>query len=35
MTGETIDEALRNARTMEPWAFAFYDMLGEAALTQH
>jgi hypothetical protein len=34
VTGETIDEALRNARTMEAEGFRYsYDMLGEAALT--
>ena len=34
VTGETIDEALRNARTMETQGFRYsYDMLGEAALT--
>ena len=34
VTGETIDEALRNARTMESEGFRYsYDMLGEAALT--
>ena len=33
VTGETIDEALRNARTMEAEGFRYsYDMLGEAAL---
>ena len=34
VTGETIDEALVNARTMEREGFRYsYDMLGEAALT--
>ncbi|WP_255424811.1 trifunctional transcriptional regulator/proline dehydrogenase/L-glutamate gamma-semialdehyde dehydrogenase [Acidovorax sp. FJL06] len=34
VTGETIDEALHNARTMEAEGFRYsYDMLGEAALT--
>ncbi|MEP6785941.1 MAG: trifunctional transcriptional regulator/proline dehydrogenase/L-glutamate gamma-semialdehyde dehydrogenase [Sphingomonadales bacterium] len=34
VTGETIDEALRRARTMEAKGFAYsYDMLGEAATT--
>ena len=34
VTGETIDEALRNARKMEADGFRYsYDMLGEAALT--
>lgn len=34
VTGKTIDEALRNARTMEAEGFRYsYDMLGEAALT--
>ena len=34
VTGETIDEALRHARTMEAEGFRYsYDMLGEAALT--
>lgn len=34
VTGETIDEALTNARTMEARGFRYsYDMLGEAALT--
>ena len=34
VTGETIHEALRNARTMEAEGFRYsYDMLGEAALT--
>ncbi|WP_298209252.1 trifunctional transcriptional regulator/proline dehydrogenase/L-glutamate gamma-semialdehyde dehydrogenase [Acidovorax sp.] len=34
VTGETIAEALRNARTMEAEGFRYsYDMLGEAALT--
>ena len=35
VTGETIDEALHNARTMEAEGFRYsYDMLGEAALTR-
>ena len=34
VTGETIDEALQRARTMEAQGFRYsYDMLGEAALT--
>jgi RHH-type proline utilization regulon transcriptional repressor/proline dehydrogenase/delta 1-pyrroline-5-carboxylate dehydrogenase len=34
VTGETIDEALSRARTMEARGFAYsYDMLGEAAVT--
>ncbi|WP_217474159.1 trifunctional transcriptional regulator/proline dehydrogenase/L-glutamate gamma-semialdehyde dehydrogenase [Stutzerimonas stutzeri] len=34
VTGETIDEALSNAQTMEAKGFRYsYDMLGEAALT--
>ncbi|MBP2551178.1 RHH-type proline utilization regulon transcriptional repressor/proline dehydrogenase/delta 1-pyrroline-5-carboxylate dehydrogenase [Neorhizobium galegae] len=34
VTGETIDEALRRARTMEDRGFGYsYDMLGEAATT--
>ena len=34
VTGETIDQALENARTLESAGFAYsYDMLGEAALT--
>ena len=34
VTGETIEEALRNARKMEAEGFSYsYDMLGEAALT--
>ena len=34
VAGETIDEALRHARTMEAEGFRYsYDMLGEAALT--
>jgi len=34
VTGETIDEALRRARTMEAKGFGYsYDMLGEAATT--
>jgi RHH-type transcriptional regulator, proline utilization regulon repressor / proline dehydrogenase / delta 1-pyrroline-5-carboxylate dehydrogenase len=34
VTGETIDEALRRARTMEDKGFGYsYDMLGEAATT--
>ncbi|CAN5228044.1 trifunctional transcriptional regulator/proline dehydrogenase/L-glutamate gamma-semialdehyde dehydrogenase [soil metagenome] len=34
VTGETIDEALRRARTMEAKGFCYsYDMLGEAATT--
>jgi RHH-type proline utilization regulon transcriptional repressor/proline dehydrogenase/delta 1-pyrroline-5-carboxylate dehydrogenase len=34
VTGETIDEALRRAKTMEARGFAYsYDMLGEAAMT--
>jgi RHH-type proline utilization regulon transcriptional repressor/proline dehydrogenase/delta 1-pyrroline-5-carboxylate dehydrogenase len=35
VTGETIDEALRRARTMEDKGFRYsYDMLGEAATTR-
>ncbi len=35
VTGETIDEALQRARTMEAQGFRYsYDMLGEAALTE-
>ncbi|MBY0408886.1 MAG: trifunctional transcriptional regulator/proline dehydrogenase/L-glutamate gamma-semialdehyde dehydrogenase, partial [Burkholderiaceae bacterium] len=35
VTGETIHEALRNAKKMEANGFSYsYDMLGEAALTQ-
>jgi RHH-type proline utilization regulon transcriptional repressor/proline dehydrogenase/delta 1-pyrroline-5-carboxylate dehydrogenase len=35
VTGETIDEALQHARTMEAQGFCYsYDMLGEAALTE-
>ncbi|WP_416559972.1 trifunctional transcriptional regulator/proline dehydrogenase/L-glutamate gamma-semialdehyde dehydrogenase [Limnohabitans sp. yimb22184] len=35
VTGETIDEALHRARTMEAQGFRYsYDMLGEAALTE-
>ncbi|MGF9693948.1 trifunctional transcriptional regulator/proline dehydrogenase/L-glutamate gamma-semialdehyde dehydrogenase [Rhizobium sp. 0TCS1.26] len=35
VTGETIDEALRRARTMEDKGFRYsYDMLGEAATTK-
>ncbi|MFN7856563.1 MAG: trifunctional transcriptional regulator/proline dehydrogenase/L-glutamate gamma-semialdehyde dehydrogenase [Acidovorax sp.] len=35
VTGETIEEALHNARTMESEGFRYsYDMLGEAALTR-
>ncbi|HAB65368.1 MAG TPA: hypothetical protein DCE49_14570, partial [Pseudomonas sp.] len=34
VTGETINEALTNAQTMEAKGFRYsYDMLGEAALT--
>ena len=36
VTGETIEQALLNARTRESQGFRYsYDMLGEAALTQH
>jgi len=36
VTGETIDEALGRARVMEARGFRYsYDMLGEAALTEH
>lgn len=36
VTGETIDEALQHARGMEAQGFRYsYDMLGEAALTEH
>ncbi len=36
VTGETIDEALHRARGMEAQGFRYsYDMLGEAALTEH
>jgi RHH-type transcriptional regulator, proline utilization regulon repressor / proline dehydrogenase / delta 1-pyrroline-5-carboxylate dehydrogenase len=36
VTGETIQEALKNAETLESKGFRYsYDMLGEAALTQH
>ncbi len=36
VTGETIEQALQNAREREAQGFAFsYDMLGEAALTAH
>ena len=36
VTGETIDEALANARALEAEGFRYsYDMLGEAALTAH
>lgn len=35
VTGETIDEALRNAKALEAKGFRYsYDMLGEAALTE-
>ena len=35
VTGETIDEAVQRARTMEAQGFRYsYDMLGEAALTE-
>jgi len=35
VTGETIDEALQRARTMQAQGFRYsYDMLGEAALTE-
>ncbi|WP_291921733.1 bifunctional proline dehydrogenase/L-glutamate gamma-semialdehyde dehydrogenase PutA, partial [Limnohabitans sp.] len=35
VTGETIDEALHRARTLEAQGFCYsYDMLGEAALTE-
>ena len=35
VTGETIDQSLENARTLEAQGFRYsYDMLGEAALTQ-
>ena len=35
VTGETIDEALQRARTLEAQGFRYsYDMLGEAALTE-
>ena len=36
VTGETIDEALNNAERLEEQGFQYsYDMLGEAALTDH
>ncbi|MBI1452517.1 MULTISPECIES: trifunctional transcriptional regulator/proline dehydrogenase/L-glutamate gamma-semialdehyde dehydrogenase [Acinetobacter] len=36
VTGETINEALKNAETFEDKGFRYsYDMLGEAALTDH
>ena len=36
VTGETIEEALDNAKTLEDKGFRYsYDMLGEAALTEH
>ncbi|MGE8542142.1 MAG: bifunctional proline dehydrogenase/L-glutamate gamma-semialdehyde dehydrogenase PutA, partial [Acinetobacter sp.] len=36
VTGETIGEALKNAETLEDKGFRYsYDMLGEAALTDH
>ncbi len=36
VTGETIEQALANARTRESQGFRYsYDMLGEAALTEH
>jgi RHH-type transcriptional regulator, proline utilization regulon repressor / proline dehydrogenase / delta 1-pyrroline-5-carboxylate dehydrogenase len=36
VTGETIDEALDNAKILEDKGFRYsYDMLGEAALTEH
>ncbi|RKG34065.1 trifunctional transcriptional regulator/proline dehydrogenase/L-glutamate gamma-semialdehyde dehydrogenase [Acinetobacter tianfuensis] len=36
VTGETINEALKNAETLEDKGFRYsYDMLGEAALTDH
>jgi RHH-type proline utilization regulon transcriptional repressor/proline dehydrogenase/delta 1-pyrroline-5-carboxylate dehydrogenase len=36
VTGETIDEALRNAREREAQGFRYsFDMLGEAAMTTH
>ena len=36
VTGETIDEALNNAERLEEQGFRYsYDMLGEAALTDH
>ncbi|WP_151980679.1 trifunctional transcriptional regulator/proline dehydrogenase/L-glutamate gamma-semialdehyde dehydrogenase [Acinetobacter guerrae] len=36
VTGETIEEALSNAKSLEDKGFRYsYDMLGEAALTEH
>ncbi|QIO06082.1 trifunctional transcriptional regulator/proline dehydrogenase/L-glutamate gamma-semialdehyde dehydrogenase [Acinetobacter shaoyimingii] len=36
VTGETIEEALKHAETLEDKGFRYsYDMLGEAALTEH